>query len=466
MIARTTRRTLRAAVRGAAGIPPLAAAFRPRALADAGRTPALAAGIRAAALAVALGGAAFLLAGCGGEEAGARGTAGEMGAEGGMQEMGGMAMGGGTVRLSPDEIRTFGVVFGTAEVRPLEKRIRAVGLVEFDETRMAYVSPKFGGWAERLYVDFTGRFVRRGEPLLEVYSPELVAAQEDLRLARELADSLGGSPVPEVAAGSESLLEAAVRRLSYWDIPEEEIREILESGEVRRTLVLRSPVPGIVMEKNVFRGQAFRPGANLYMIADLSTVWVNAEVFESDVALLREGMPAEVTVAAVPGEVLRGRVEYIYPTLDRKTRSLRARVSLPNPGATLKPGMYATVRLHGELGEVLAVPEEAVLHTGERAVAFVDMGGGRLMPHELVLGAHGHRYVQMLEGLEPGQRVVTSAQFILDAESNLAEVMRAMMAQMNMSDMGGMDMGGMDVDTAEPMEGMEMPGAADTTGRR
>jgi len=380
-----------------------------------------------------------------------------------MQEMEGMATDGmttmsmdGSVRLSAEDVRTFGITFGTAEVRPLRKTIRTTGLVEFDETRMAYVAPKFGGWAERLHVDFTGEPVRAGQPLLDVYSPELVTAQEELLLAARMAESVGESVVEGVAEGARDLLESAKRRLRYWDIPEAEIRRILETGEVSRTLTLHVPVSGIVMEKGVVQGQAFRPGTNLYMIADLSTVWIHAEVFEADAALVREGMPAEIRVAALPGRVFAGRVEYVYPTLGERTRSMKARISLPNPRADLKPGMYATVTFAADLGEALTVPSSAVLHTGERAVAFVDMGGGRLMPHELTLGMRGEDHVQVLDGLEPGQRVVTSAQFLLDSESNLAEVMKAMMAQMNMSDMGSMemDMGSMEMDGTD---GMQMP---------
>ena len=386
------------------------------------------------------------------------------GSEGGMEgmqmegradQMEGMDMEGmdmdGSIRLTADELSTFGITFGTAEVRPLARTIRAVGVVEFDETRMAYVAPKFGGWAERLYVDFTGQRVGAGQPLLDVYSPELVTAQEELLLAARMSESAGTSRFEDVAVGARDLLESARRRLAYWDITDEQISRLLETGEVSRTLTLYAPVAGVVMEKDVFQGQAFQPGRNLYMIADLSEVWVSVEIFEADVPLVREGMPAEISVASLPGETLTGTIEYVYPTLEDRTRSMRARVAVPNPGTRLKPGMYATAVLRAALGEALTVPSSAVLHTGERAVAFVDMGGGEIMPHELRLGARGEGYVQVLEGLEPGHRVVTSAQFLLDSESNLAEVMQAMMSQMGMSDMGGMDMEGMD-----GMDGMEM----------
>jgi len=372
--------------------------------------------------------------------------------------MGGMAMeetaAAGAIRLSSGEISTFGITFGSAEVRPLSKTIRVAGYIDFDETRMMSVAPRFGGWVEDLHVNFTGQAVTVGEPLLEVYSPELVAVQEELLLAARMAAALDSSRVEEAAAGARELLASARRRLQYWEISDEQIEEILKAGEVRRTLTIHAPAAGIVTQKDVILGERFEPGRNLYVIADLSRVWVNAEIFEADASLIREGMPAEITVAARPGEFLRGRVEYVYPTLSDRTRSMRARVTVPNPGGELKPGMYATATLTAAMGETLTVPASSVLHTGERAVAFVDLGGGRLMPQELHLGVVGEGYVQVLSGVEPGQRVVTSPQFLLDSESNLAEVMQAMMAQMNLSDMGAMDMPGMEMGDT-PMPGME-----------
>jgi RND family efflux transporter MFP subunit len=362
-----------------------------------------------------------------------------------MQGMAGMDMGSdGSVRVSPGDVATFGITFGTVEVRPLTRIVRAAGFVEFDETRMAYVAPKFAGWAERLHVDFTGDVVRAGQPLLDVYAPELVAAQEELLLAARMRETARASRVEEVSGAADELYAASRRRLEYWDISGEQVEQLLASGEPSRTLTLHAPVSGVVMEKNVLRGQAFESGSSLYLIADLSEVWVNAEIFAQDAPVVREGMPAEVTVEGLPGRTLTGLIEYVYPTVRDRSRSMRARISLENPRAQLKPGMYATVRLAAELGELLTVPTSAVLQTGERAVTFVDMGDGSLMPQEVELGLRGADLVQVISGLEPGQRVVTSAQYLLDSESNLAEVMRAMMAQMNLSDMGAMDMDGMD----------------------
>lgn len=342
----------------------------------------------------------------------------------------------GTIRLTPDQIRTFGVTFGTVERRPIERTIRAVGLVALDETRVAVVAPKIGGWVEQLHVDFIGKPVSRGAPLLEIYSPELVSAQEELLLAASLESHVGASGVEGVAAGGRDLFDSARRRLRYWDISESQIDELLRTGRVRKTLTLHAPVSGVVLEKSVFEGQAIQPGETLYKIADLSEVWIEAEIFEADLALVHEGMGATVTFAGLPGLTYAGRVEYVYPTLEERSRSMRARIALPNPGGRIRPGMFATVVLEKALGETLTIPRSAVLRAGDKAVAFVDMGGGSLMPHELTLGLEGDEVVEVLAGVEPGARVVTSAQYLLDSESNLAEVMNAMMAQMGTADIG------------------------------
>ena len=382
-------------------------------------------------------------------------ASGSAGMEG--MQMAGMDMGGdGSVRLTADQIRTFGVTFGTVEQRTLEDEVRTVGIVNFDETRMAAVTPRFSGYIERLYVDFTGRPVRRGEPMAEIYSPELVAAQEELLLAAKLEGSLSGSAVPGVPEGSSNLVAAAKQRLRLWDISETQIEGILKSGRARRTLTLHAPVAGIVVEKKIIAGQSVQAGQPLYTIADLSEVWVEAELREADAGLVQQGDGATVELAAFPGRPLAGRVEYVYPTLQSEARTLKARVAIPNPEGRLKPGMYATVRLHAPGRSALTVPTSAILNTGERSVVFVDIGGGRLMPHEVEIGRVSGGYAEVLAGVEPGQRVVTSAQYLLDSESNLAEVMKSMIGQMDMSDMAPTDMDGMDSSGAD-MKGMNMP---------
>ena len=377
----------------------------------------------------------------------------------GMEGMGGMDMGGGSVRLTSQQIAQFGVSFGGVEERMLESTVRTVGVVSFDETRMAKVAPKFGGYVERLYADFTGKPVRRGEPLLEIFSPELLAAQEELLLARQLDRAMGESSVPGVPAGSSDLLGAAKRRLRLWDVSDAQIEEVLRTGRARRTLTLYAPVTGVVVEKMVVRGQAIDAGMTLYTLADLSRVWIDIELREADASAVQPGAAAEIDLAALAGVPLQGRVEYVYPTMQQETRTLRARVVVPNGAGRLKPGMYATVNLTTPARRALTVPTSAVVRTGERSLVFVDMGGGELMPHDVETGRVAGDYTEVLAGVEPGQRVVTSAQFLLESESNIAEVMKSMVGQTGSMDMG--DMKGMPMpksNKADEMKGADMKG--------
>jgi len=403
-----------------------------------GFTRARLAGLIIALLAVAVI-AALLVRGRGQEQ-------GEAATADAMQGMAGMDMSGpATVRLTADQIRTFGIVFADVEVRQLEQAARTVGVVTVDETRVSVVSPKIGGWVERLYVDFTGKPVRAGEPLADVYSPELVAAQEDLLLAARLQRTLSSGGVPGVPADTGSLVRAARQRLRLQDISDEQIDRMLESGAASRTLTLHAPSSGVVIEKNVVEGQSIRPGETLYVIADLSVVWIEAELKEADAALARPGQPATAELSAFPGRPIAGRVAFVHPVLDEQTRALRVRIAIPNPDSRLLPGMYATVRLIAPGRDALTVPTTAVLRTGERSLVFIDGGDGQLMPREIETGQVAGALTEVLTGLEPGQRVVASAQFLLDSEANLAEVMRAMIGQMNTSDIGSTDMPGMDM---------------------
>ena len=392
------------------------------------------------------------------DDAPANEAAGSMAGMEGMGGMAGMDMSSdGSVQLTANQISQFGITFGTVDMRTLENEVRTVGIVNFDETRMAQVAPKFGGFVERLYVDFTGQPVQRGQRLLEIYSPELVAAQEELLVARRLERIMDESAVPGVPAGSSNLLAAARRRLRLWDISEAQVEKIVRTGEVQRTLTLHAPASGVVVEKNVVEGQAIQPGQTLYTIANLSEVWVEAELREAEAGSVREGSGADIELAAYPGRPFKGRVEYVYPTLQAQARTLKARIAVANSEGRLKPGMFATVRITTVARRALAAPASAVMRTGERSMVFVDMGGGRLMPHEVETGRTGEDYVEILSGVEPGQRVVTSAQFLLDSESNLGEVMKAMMGMGgDMGDMEGMDMPGMDMGGGD-MKGMDMP---------
>jgi multidrug efflux pump subunit AcrA (membrane-fusion protein) len=361
--------------------------------------------------------------------------------QGAMAGMEGMDMSAdGAVRLTAEQMRTFGITLGTVEQRTLEADVRTVGVVSFDETRVAQVTPRFSGYIEELYVEYLGQRVQRGQRLAAIYSPELVAAQEELLLARRLDGTVGESAVPGVPAGAADLLGAARRRMQLWDISDAQIDEILRSGRVQRALTLYSPVSGVVTEKNVVQGQAIQAGQMLFTISDLSEVWIEAELRERELASVRTGTAADIEVAAYPDRSFAGRVEFIDPTLDSRARTAKARVAVRNGRALLKPGMFATVRLETPTRTALTAPTSAIIRTGERTVVFVDFGNGRLTPQEIDIGRVAGEVTEVLAGLEPGQRVVTSAQFLLDSESNLAEVMKAMMGQMGTADMADMDM--------------------------
>lgn len=341
-----------------------------------------------------------------------------------MTGMHGMDMSaGGAVALTADQIRQFGVTFDTAALRTLTPVARATGVVVVNETELAQVTPRFAGFVERLYVSATGQAVRRGQPLMDIYSPELVAAQQELLIASRLSGS-------GVAGGSTDLAAAARQRLRFLEISDAQINEVLRTGRPRRTLTLYAPAGGVVLEKNVVQGQAVQPGQMLYTIADLSDVWVDVQVREADAESVRPGTGADIDLAGLPGPPLKGRVAYVYPTLDSASRAIRARVVVSNDAGRLKPGMYATVRLRTPTRSALTVPSSAVLRTGERDVVFTRMTNGQLMPVEVRSGRTAGDLTEILGGLAPGQVVVTSAQFLLDSESNLGEVMKAMISQM------------------------------------
>jgi membrane fusion protein, copper/silver efflux system len=338
------------------------------------------------------------------------------------------------VMLSSDEAKRIGVTYAVASVGQLEREIRTVGQVTFDETRVKAISPKVDGWVEKLYVDFTGRAVQTDAPLLAIYSPMLVSAQEELLLAKRLqAEVVRGSEDARTSAAD--LLSSSRRRLAYWDIAASDIAHIESTEQVQRTLTLRSPVSGFVIEKNVLQGQRIMGGDALYKIADLSTVWMEGDVFEQDLPSVRLGQLVTAELEALPGQAFRGRIAYVYPTLNADTRTARVRVELPNPGLHLKPGMYATFRLTGTgRMRALSVPRTAVLSTGERNLVFVKRPDGMLEPRLVTLGMASDDRIEILRGLAAGDTVAASATFLIDAESNLGTALGGM------GNMPGMDM--------------------------
>jgi len=342
------------------------------------------------------------------------------------------------VMLSEEQARRIGITYAPVQMGPLGRVVRTVATISYDETRLKSVTARVDGWVERLYLDFTGKLVQVGEPLFTLYAPMLVSAQQELLLARRLRQSVAGG-TPDAIRGADELLESARRRLLYWEVPAEDVAQIEASGVVRKSLTFRSPVRGVVIEKSVLGGQRIIAGETLYRIADLSTVWLEGEVFERDLSSVRLGLQVVAEFPALPGGPRTGRITYIYPTVDPETRTVRVRVELANPGLTLKPGMYATFRFAAATQPVLSVPRSAVLSTGRRDLVFVRLPDGMLVARDVTLGLATDERIEILTGLTASDTVVASATFLLDSESNLATLL------------GGMgSMPGMDISPSQP----------------
>lgn len=332
----------------------------------------------------------------------------------------------GMVSIPTERLQTIGVKYEQVRRRPLEKVIRTVGRVAVDERRLAKVTIKFHGWIEQLFVSATGDHVKKGQVLFTIYSPDLVATQEEYLLALEGRKQLGESEFPEVARGSKDLLDATRHRFHLWDITPEHIRELEETKQVMRTLPIHSPITGTVIQKQVLQGAHVEPGEELYTIADLSRIWILADVYEYELAFVKKGQKADVTLSYEPGTKLTGHVAFIYPTLDSKTRTATVRFEVENVVDKLKPDMYANVELAVELGTRLSVPQEAVIESGQKQIVFLHHGGGRLEPRVIKTGLKTGAYYEVLDGLKEGEHVVTSANFLIDSESRLKAVVESM----------------------------------------
>jgi Cu(I)/Ag(I) efflux system membrane fusion protein len=356
-----------------------------------------------------------------------------------------------TVMLSAEQARRIGVTFAAVERSPLQREIRTVAQVGFDETRVRSVTLKFDGWVERLFVDFTGRDVRAGEPLLATYSPMLLAAEQELVLAAKLVRDVAGAD-SATRSGAEALRAAARQRLLNWDVPATEIARVEATGAVQQSIIVRAPFAGVVIEKAVLAGQRTMAGDPLFRIADLSVVWLDGEVFERDLALVRVGERVDVELPSMPGQGRVGRIDFVQPTLNANTRTVRVRVAIANGDGALKPGMYATVRIRGGAGApVLHVPRSAVLSTGTRNLVFVRRADGMLEPRAVVPGIGTDDRVQIQSGVQAGDTVVASATFLVDAESNLGSMLGAM------GGMPGMDMAGPGAKGAQGAKGSDVP---------
>ncbi len=344
-------------------------------------------------------------------------------------EVGDAAARGATVTIDPAVVQNMNVLTATAERGELAHEIRTVGYLEYDQQKMVSVTTKYPGWIEKVFVNYVGEPVRKGQSLFEIHSPELVQTEQDLLSATEFAQRMGGS-TEDARQRARALVDAARQRLAYWDVTEEQIRRLEETGKVFRTLTVVAPAGGVVMKRMPgLEGMAVRPGMELFHIADMSSLWLSVEAYENQIRWLQVGSVAEVSLSYFPGEAFTGRVRFIEPQVNEATRTVPLKLQVPNRDGRLRAGMYATVRFRPVVAQdTVLVPAPAVLRTGQRNLVVVAGAGGRFTPREVCLGAEGDGRVEVLSGVEAGEQVVTSAQFLIDSESNLREAVQKLIA--------------------------------------
>lgn len=367
--------------------------------------------------------------------------------------------------VAPLKQQLIGVKTMVVEKRPIETVVRAVGRVDYDEQRIAHVNLRISGWVEDLFVDYTGQVVRKGQPLFTLYSPDLVTTQDEYLLALRARDKVTDSPIPEVHQQADQMVEAAHDRLRLWTLTDEQINDLAKRGKAQTYVTIYSPSRGYVIDKTVFKGMFVQPDMRLYTIADLSMVWVNAEIYEYEVSFVGLGQMATVTFASYPGEQFHGRVSYIYPYVNKEARTVKVRLDLPNPDIRIKPDMYGDVLVKVDQGSKVAIPEQAVLDSGTRTLVFVVRGEGLFEPRAVKLGPKIGAYYEVREGVTEGDRVVTSGNFLIDSESKLMAATNMMGAlgmggiKMEQAQMGKMDMGGMEMGTPKAQEAKSAAGA-------
>jgi len=338
-----------------------------------------------------------------------------------------------TIEISPEKQQLIGVKIATVSVQPLKKVVRTVGTVEYDQTKVYNVNTKVEGWIEKLHVNYTGVFVKNGEPLVEIYSPELWATQQEFinmvrwakraqtRNAPAQSDTQSGFATM-ISRDAETLVDAARQRLKLWDISDEQIKKIEESEKPIRTLTLYSPVSGYVLQKTAVQGMKVMAGEKLFDVADLSSIWITADIYEYELPLLKVGEPATIQLSYFTGRAFSSKIDYIYPTLTGETRTAKARFVIPNPGMQLKPQMFTNVELQIDLGRKLAVPEDAVIDTGLRQIVYVDKGNGYFEPREVRIGIRAEKMVEITAGLKAGDKIAAAANFLIDSEAKLKGV--------------------------------------------
>jgi RND family efflux transporter MFP subunit len=349
----------------------------------------------------------------------------------------------GSIKISPQKQQIIGVQYGEVLYKPLSRTIRTVGRIAFDETKVSHIHTKVTGYIEHVFVDYVGKSVRKGDPLFTIYSPELVSTQEEYLLALRASRLLGNNPFQEISAGSRSLLEAARKRLELWDITDDEIETLEREGKTQRTLSIYSPVSGIVTDRAAYHhGRFVNPEMDLYTIVDLSTIWIIGEVYEYELPFVKLGQTVEIEFPYSNAQTaLRGKIAFVYPSLDPKTRTGQIRVEFPNPNLDLKPDMFVNVIVKVDLGRQLVIPLEAVLDSGAEQIVFVAREGGYFEPRKVRLGAKVYDQYIVLNGLKAGERIVTSGNFLIDSESQLKSAMGAM---------AGMEHGGTETPKQQP----------------
>ena len=323
------------------------------------------------------------------------------------------------IQLTPQRMQSIGVKLGSAQIMPVAAELRVTGTVEADERRIAYVQTRFPGWIRNVYADATYQYIRKGQPLFTIYSPDLVTTQQEYLLAKKNSESLQTSTVSGVATGAQTLLSAARDRLTQWEVPASEIEKLESTGKVITDVTFESPVSGYITERNALPNMYVQPETRLYTVADLSSIWVDAQVFQTDLGKIRPANPAEVTVDAYPGLIFRGRVDSILPQVDMTTRTARVRLIFANPGVKLKPGMFVNVLLKTPLGRQLVVPASSIFHSGTRQLLFVSHGDGQFEPREVQTGLQVGDQIVITKGIRAGDPIVTSANFLIDSESQL-----------------------------------------------
>lgn len=324
-----------------------------------------------------------------------------------------------TLTINPEQLKDIGVTFSKVKKHLIEKTIRTVGNVEADERKTVSINVKVSGWIEKLFVNSTGEYVKKGQPLFAIYSPELVATEQEYLLALQAAKKLKHSPYGEISEGATSLLSVTRRRLLLWDITDEQIQTLNKTNKVLKTLIIHSPITGTVINKKILEGMKITPGDQLYTIADLSHIWILADIYENEVPDIQLGQTATVTLPYTPNTILRGKVSFIYPTLNRQTRTIKVRLEFDNSNYLLKPDMYVNVKLEIPFGMRLVVPADAVLESGERSIVFVYLGNGKIEWRHVKTGIKTNGWIEILDGVKKGENIVSSANFLIDSESQL-----------------------------------------------